>query len=738
MTSNIDLEVKSYKLNEDGTLTQIPMEDVHTVFKSVNVLAFYVPTSKRLYIWIGKSTDHYVRQHIPAVEQTIRKEHPEYRILRHFTMEEDNETWDFFSDTKINEEQAKGSISKWKIYQKSIYDEIDSLKTDANNAYKNKDYQKVINLVERIIDLALNIKNFTIIKKQLEFLANTRSSLYKDTTASTGIETVKTLIKQIDEIEDRWQERMPKTKGSELEEEIKTIKSAISRRLEAEDLQQIPEFLEKLTLMGDKSSNQEIKDETNDFVQKTQNEIKKIKYRIQIKSAIERDIREAKERTDNKDFDSAINRLNKAEKLAQDNNLALYIQKVVEQKKLIEQKQKGSSESLLLLEKLEKNIKQYTGEKKYDTALNNCEKAITVAEDIGDNVLTEKYRKLKDELTQLAHEYHKKQEEEQKELLETAKELEEIIEVEKNVLPQMDTYTVDEIIGDLSPNIEEMHNQLNSLFDSHRVEVKNEIKSNNIIRSKSGEVLEISKATQVEETSEQHLSEDSVKQVKFSVNSVLDNPFDELIEEAIIEDIIPYNFEINEIKLNDETPGQTPEEKLTKDGLELKWTLNNIEPKEKVEINYNLRKRVSRTIILSLENQINIIKTHSSLKPLDLDGLYNANLEFANKFKEQLSGVVIEDIVPMLYIYSIKAPEDRPSSEMENKVGSLVKWRLNNIPIDYSSIYRYQLIEIYRFESLKIQVNKLSEEALNALEKGQVNSAYSNYEKVENLLEEYE
>ncbi|MHA1763246.1 MAG: hypothetical protein ACTSYC_05730, partial [Promethearchaeota archaeon] len=51
-------------------------------------------------------------------------------------------------------------------------------------------------------------------------------------------------------------------------------------------------------------------------------------------------------------------------------------------------------------------------------------------------------------------------------------------------------------------------------------------------------------------------------------------------------------------------------------------------------------KRVSRTIIFMLKDQLKIIKTHSGLKLLGIEGFYEAELPFTNNFGADIEGVV--------------------------------------------------------------------------------------------------
>ena len=216
------------------------------------------------------------------------------------------------------------------------------------------------------------------------------------------------------------------------------------------------------------------------------------------------------------------------------------------------------------------------------------------------------------------------------------------------------------------------------------------------------------------------------------------NPFDDKIEEAILNDIIPYNFEITEVKLNGETPSEQPTETLTKDGLQMQWTLHDIPPKQSVDINYDLRNRVSRTIIVPMEQQLKIIKTHSDLHQLPKEGLYDAKLQFSNNFHTEIKGAVIEDIIPLNYVFEIKEPENEPHNDNAEAVGTMIKWNIHDFFQESAITHYYQLLELYRLETLKMAVHKRHQEAFDDLQKGSIKLAVEKYRQTVKDLEDYE
>jgi hypothetical protein len=191
------------------------------------------------------------------------------------------------------------------------------------------------------------------------------------------------------------------------------------------------------------------------------------------------------------------------------------------------------------------------------------------------------------------------------------------------------------------------------------------------------------------------------------------------------------------VHLNGEPVKELPDKSLTKQGIELEWKIQNIPPKEEVDINYDLRRRVSRTIIFILKSQLSIIKTHANLNTLKLEGLYEANLPFTNSFGEIINGVIVEDIIPLYYLHFIIEPlKLLPAEISSSKLGDLIKWNIGTMEPKTIN-YQYRLLELYRLEEIKISIDILSKSGITSLNKGDLTEALEIYEKIINQLDEY-
>jgi hypothetical protein len=391
--------------------------------------------------------------------------------------------------------------------------------------------------------------------------------------------------------------------------------------------------------------------------------------------------------------------------------------------KKVQEKFVKLDEELITLEKFfEENQKNEL----FEIALENCKKIVEIAQELGNKNLENKYLDIIKNLREKIEASRIQKKKEQEELVSLAEELENVMAVEDDTIPLIEEFTVKDLLGDLSDDITETLEKVGLLLDEHRVEVKNEISNKAFLISASGETVELDKKMEVKQEQD--------NAINCSVLSGVENPFDDVIEEAILIDLIPYNFEISNVELNGKVVEELPDKTLTKDGLEINWKLQNIPPKEKIEINYDLRRRVSRTIIFLIEGKIKIIKNHSNLNAQDLEGLFDVKLRFTNSFGTTLDGVIIEDILPLYYVHIIKEPQDLlPDKSTISEMGDMLKWNVGKLD-DQTLNYHYKLIELSRMEEIKINISDLSKEGLNALNSGDSQEAIKKYKEIRTIL----
>lgn len=438
-------------------------------------------------------------------------------------------------------------------------------------------------------------------------------------------------------------------------------------------------------------------------------------------------IQESLKDKQNFSFDEALLKIDGVLELLKGEDLPIYKEMLISTKKEIiaaEIKYKK-----LYLEFAEWKSKLRVNQEKdfLNAAISNCRYIIPISREIGMIEEENNYKELLKQLEKKLEDNETVALREKQDLIRDAEEIKKLITFDEDILPLIEEFNVKDLLGDLSEEIEEKLEQIGSLLDEHRVEVKKEIISSTTFSTTTGEIIENKQEREVQKM-------DGNEEVKYVVNSNLKNRTKDIIENAIITDLIPYNYEISEITYNGEPVKDLPGKNLNKEGLELQWNVGKINPKEGVSINYNLRRRVSRTIIFILKGQLKIIKTHSNLNKGQYEGLYEAKLAFKNLFGLAIDGVVIEDIIPLYYVHFVEQPVGiLPTITAELEMGDLFKWNIGSMK-EETIAYHYKLLEIYRFEEIKINIHELNAKGLEDLEKGDFLGALEKYKEIRNLL----
>ncbi|MFX1340602.1 MAG: hypothetical protein ACFFDK_18475, partial [Promethearchaeota archaeon] len=753
ITINQTVNLKVFKLNYSGNFDEVKSENLLDLFSIVNVLSIYVPMQKRMYIWIGKTATQGLKKHIAQTRALFSTQFPELKILRNITIESGSEPSDFFQFIGFSYEDLEEHLKKQEEALAPVIKKINTLISKQNKLIESEKYADAIKISEQIIELSHEINDTALesehkdIISELKEKADLKTDIdkIKDETLDIKnkfenlIETkISTNIIEAHKIVEKFKQKYKQSfdlstipKSSELikkdetiwsnfikdqqfstktlEKLEKQIRKALKEHkiLEAEEsLKRAKEHLLHIIDVG-------IKDEWN----KIETELLEKKIKSETLEKIEESIAESTKLKKKYEFEEAIRRLNSTIELIQDKDILEYSKRLQELKEDLLEAEKNFKKINEEILALEEKVKENRKNKQFYAALLNSEKIIEKSESIKKHDTVLKYTSIIEELKEQINKIETEQKLEKEKLLKKAKEIEKAIKFDQNVLPIVEEFSVDEIIGDLSDDIDQMMAEIGKLLDEHRVEVKEEISTKTLIKTASGEAVELTQNTEVQKTQEDD------QKVKFRVKSGLVNPFDDVIEEAIITDLIPYNYEITEVHLNGEPVKELPDKTLTKQGIELEWKIQNIPPKEEVDINYDLRRRVSRTIIFILKGRLSIIKTHANLKILKLEGLYEASLPFTNSFGEIINGVIVEDIIPLYYLHFIKEPlKLLPAETSSSKLGDLIKWNIGTMEPKTIN-YQYRLLELYRLEEIKININILSKNGIDTLNKGDLTEA---------------
>ncbi|MBD3196885.1 MAG: hypothetical protein GF317_17655 [Candidatus Lokiarchaeota archaeon] len=758
-----DSKLIIHKLSYGGKLLDVSSLDHISLFSSTSIIPIYKKSSKILYTWVGKKAPQSLKNFIPKIRKIISEQYPNQAIIRYVTIDSGDENKDFFDMLNFTEKQLEEQIENLERKRFTIIDDIDQLRVKENNLLMTNNFKEAKRNAEEIIELARQINDMAIEVEQREFIVkiekmqgdkekiklinkeieNIRaeyenlinnneifkahsiiSGFYKhweDIIEENEITPVNLLINKDKEI---WSSYIKEQKSiyDDLVNLLDEIENEISER-------SFDSANDKLIKIGEKRTSLASSEIIDGWFEQTKNINRKYRN-LKLKFDTEKAVNEAEKLIRQFSYEEAISKLNGTLENLKNTSLSEESNKLEILKDEIISKKEDYELNNVKLENLKISYDKAIQDDKLNVALYCCESIISTAKLIGKEQIIEKYEKFKIEIEEKINISRKKHKEEQKELFDKAEKLKAIIEVDENVLPLMESFSMDELLGDISEDVNEMMEELGTFLEDHRVSVKEEINNKTLLKSCSGEVRELEKDLKVEKS-------DIKEEKKFSVNSGLINPFDDVLEEAILTDLIPFNFEINSVELNGKAIEELPNKLLTKDGVEVEWTMKSIKPKESIDINYDLRKRVSRTIIFVLEDELRVIKTHSNISFLDKEGLYDAKMPFSNNFGTSIDGVVVEDIIPLYYIHYIKEPANvLPDKINDSELGNLIKWNIGKMENETKNYY-YRLIELYRFEELKININKIEKEAEGALSKGNIRDSIKNYHEIIDILKNY-
>lgn len=767
MSSMEEQGLKFFKLDYSGSFKEISTDSPLDLFTLVDILAIYIPIQKRMYIWIGKWATQSLRNYIPQIRTRFSEKLPELKILRNITIESGSEPSDFFQPFKFTWETLNSHIDEQETKLKPIIQDIDSFKEKIVKLTNLEEYEEAITLSQEIIKLSKKIEDKALENEQKDNIKDLRrKAKLKISTDNVEEETEKIkknfedlidthkpedIIKaheMINEYKQKFENFIDlsvissandllleedkiwkkfKADQNKAIKDLKTLANKIKKYVEKNELEEAETILIKARELLPLVSDDDLKHEWNEI----ETQVLETKIKTSTIEEIEKSILDSSKLTEDLQFKDAISRIESTIELIQDKEIIEYNNKLKNKMEEIIAKQAEFEKHIEKINILEQNIRENKENGHLDAVIIQCGYIIKIAESIKKQDIVLDYTQILEETKNELEEERKLKKEKQEALIEKAKELEEVIQTEENVLPLMEEFSVEDILSDLSSDVNDMLNQVGALLDEHRVEVKNEIKNKALLTSASGEVIELDQNIEVKK------NEMDERVVNFNVQSGIVNPFDDVIEEAVLTDLIPYNFEITNIQLNGESVKELPDNSLSENGIELNWQFKNIPPKENIEINYDLRRRVSRTIIFILNGQVKIIKTHSKLNMLDLEGLYEAKLPFTNSYGGQIEGVIVEDIIPLYYLHFIKEPSHiLPAKTTTSEHGELVKWNVGTMEIETLN-YQYRLLELYRYEEIKININHLNIEGLDSLERGDLSNSLAIYEKLINQLEEY-
>lgn len=175
MIAEMSSDVKIFKLNYSGSLEEILPENLLRNLSLFNILTFYVPKQKRIYIWIGKKVSYNLKSHIPQIRTTFSREHPELQTLRNITVESGLESPEFLELIGIEESILKSKIKELEVKLLPVLSEISRLKSKADEYFISKNYEDAIKSAQKLVTLAKTTNDDSLEQDQINFIIEARS-----------------------------------------------------------------------------------------------------------------------------------------------------------------------------------------------------------------------------------------------------------------------------------------------------------------------------------------------------------------------------------------------------------------------------------------------------------------------------------------------------------------------------------------------------------------------------------
>ncbi|MHA1385322.1 MAG: hypothetical protein ACTSR3_16340 [Candidatus Helarchaeota archaeon] len=192
-------------------------------------------------------------------------------------------------------------------------------------------------------------------------------------------------------------------------------------------------------------------------------------------------------------------------------------------------------------------------------------------------------------------------------------------------------------------------------------------------------------------------------------STTFENPFDITLKDVNINNIVPYGYKVTDFNTVGIEEEIQPTKKLLDEGLQLSWTIPEIKPKHETKIELELERRISRTLLLNIDDEVNAINTWFSIEPYKRG--YAARSKFENFQDKTIENLILEDEIPNTFnIVQIIPVEDVYHLEM-NKTGfdQLVLWQYSTIESGNKVEHFYYLYDRRFFILTKYSVNSIDD-----------------------------
>jgi len=306
MADESEKNIRIFKLSYSGMLLEPEVnteEEKMALFNINNIIAVHVKDKKRMYIWVGKQSTQSLQYYISKIRAITSREYSDLVTLRYIHTDSGSEIPDFFESTKISEAKLHEQLQFQEKILSPKASEISDLKNMADQYFLKEEYEKVVEISQKIIELADEIGDDGLKKDQKEFIneAQQRAGLKKlmlraeqesEEINEKFLELVKndeildahefinnfkskykeielSAIPKIDDIlsneEKIWQDFL--TKQEEFVEEIKILEKNIFSSIEKQEIEEAEKYLENAEKILEKIIEETIKTKWKDIRQ---------------------------------------------------------------------------------------------------------------------------------------------------------------------------------------------------------------------------------------------------------------------------------------------------------------------------------------------------------------------------------------------------------------------------------------------------------------------------------------
>jgi hypothetical protein len=150
------------------------------------------------------------------------------------------------------------------------------------------------------------------------------------------------------------------------------------------------------------------------------------------------------------------------------------------------------------------------------------------------------------------------------------------------------------------------------------------------------------------------------------------NEYEEDLTDIEVVDTIPFQWQIVDINSNFELE----EKSRTDEGTVFTWKADQLKAGNKAAVEYILRKRIERSIIIRKNNQVSVLNLFHSLHQ-NLE----AHLDFVNTSGENFQEVLCEDVIPPeLIVKEVKSQQKIKPVTIPTPDSTLYRWIFSSLP----------------------------------------------------------